>query len=303
MSTSRERGENKYQFLEEMSTEKLKSIIMSDFLSGDSDDEANDEFVNHVLEVIAQQEENNPLAPQFDVESEWQKFQSKFFSVDESASQEKSKQIKTDIADKAKSSRSKWIVFRPLRIATITVIVVLFSIMMASALELDLFNMIAEWTQEIFQFKSEAAPQYELKVVPGTQLNRDQTLEAALEEQGISVSISPTWIPEGYEFSGIQVYKDVIEPILGALYEDQSTNRFIMVSVVTHEKPKSTVHEKDETPVSIYLKNDIEHFIMRNNKSITATWFVENLECTITGGVSEDEMKTMIDSIYGGSSN
>lgn len=76
-----------------------------------------------------------------------------------------------------------------------------------------------------------------------------------------------------------------------------------MVSVVIHQKPKSTVHEKDETPVSIYLKNDIEHFIMRNNKSVTATWFVENLECTISGRVSEDELKAMIDSIYEGDSD
>lgn len=154
MSTSSERGKNKYQFLEEMSTEKLKSIIMSDFLSGDSDDEANDEFITHVLEVISQREENDPLAPQFDVESEWQKFQSKFFSEEESASQEKSRKIEMDVADKAKSSLSKWIVFRPLKIATITVIVILLSIMMASAIELGLFNMVAEWTQDFFQFKS-----------------------------------------------------------------------------------------------------------------------------------------------------
>lgn len=296
MSSSDKRDQNKYQFLERISTKKLQGMILSDFLSGDSDDEANDEFITHVLEVIARREENDPSAPQFDVEAEWQKFQSKFFAGEEPASQGRSRQ--TETADKAESSLSKRIVFRPLRIAAITAVVILLSVMMASALELDLFNMIAEWTQEIFQFKSEDTPQYELKVVPGTQLNRDQTLEAALEEQGISVSISPTWIPEGYEFSGIQEYNDVIEPILGALYEDQLTNRFIMVSAVIHEKPKSTVHEKDETPVKTYLKNDIEHFIMRNNKSITATWFVDNLECTITGGVSEDELKSMIDSIY-----
>ena len=66
--------------------------------------------------------------------------------------------------------------------------------------------MIAEWTQDIFQFKSKDAPQYGIEVVEGTQLNQDQTLEAALKEQGISVSISPAWVPEGFEFSGIQVY-------------------------------------------------------------------------------------------------
>lgn len=295
MSSSDEREQNKYQFLEQISTEKLKSMVLSDFLSGDSDDEANDEFIMRVLEEIVRREENDPSAPQFDVETGWERFQSRFFSGGEPVSQGRPTQAK---ADKAKSSLPRRIVFRPLRIAAITAVVILLSVMMASALGFGPFNMIAEWTQEIFQFKSEDAPQYGLEVVPGTQLNRDQTLEAALEEHGISVSVSPTWVPEGFEFSEIQVYDDVIEPFLGALYEDQSTNRCLMFSVVIHQKPKSTVHEKDETPVKTYLKNDIEHFIMRNNKSITATWFVDNLECTISGHVSEDELKTMIDSIY-----
>ena len=74
MSSSDKRDQNKYQFLERISTEKLQGMILSDFLSGDSDDEANDEFITHVLEVIARREENDPSAPQFDVESEWQKF-------------------------------------------------------------------------------------------------------------------------------------------------------------------------------------------------------------------------------------
>ncbi len=303
MSSSDQRENSNYQFLENISTEKLKSMIISDFLSGDTEDEANDEFMTQVLEVISQREENNPLAPQFDVESEWQKFQSKFFSEEESASQEKSKKIEMDAADKAKSSLSKWIVFRPLKIATITVIVILLSIMMASAIELGLFNMVAEWTQDFFQFKSKDTSQYGIEVTTGTKLNPDQTMETALEEQGISTLVSPTWIPDGFELSGTKVYDDISEPFITTLYEDKSTDRSIIVSVVIHQNPMSSVHEKDGTPVSPYLKNDIEHFIMRNNKSITATWFVDNLECTISGRVSEDELKAMIDSIYEGDSD
>ena len=295
MSSSDERDQNKYQFLERISTEKLQGMILSDFLSGDSDDEANDEFITHVLEVIARREENDPSAPQFDVESEWQKFQSKFFAGEEPASQGRSRQTETDTAE---SSLSKRIVFRPLRIAAITAVVILLSVMMASAIELGLFNMVAEWTQDFFQFKSKDTSQYGIEVTTGTKLNPDQTVETALEEQGISTLVSPTWIPDGFELSGTKVYDDISEPFITTLYEDKSIDRYIIVSVVIHQNPMSSVHEKDGTPVSPYLKNDIEHFIMRNNKSVIATWFVDNLECTITGGVSENELKTMIDSIY-----
>ena len=296
MSSSDEREQNKYQFLEQISTEKLKSMV----LSGDSDDEANDEFITHVLEEIVRREENDPSAPQFDVEAGWERFQSRFFSGEEPASQGRPTQAK---ADKARSPLPRRIVFRPLRIAAITAVVILLSVMMASALGFGPFNMIAEWTQEIFQFKSEDAPEQGIKVVPESHFHQDQTLETALEERGISTLVLPTWYPEEFELSGTKVYDDLREPMLTALYEDKSTDRTIIVTIVIHEKPKSTVHEKDETPVSIYLKNDIEHFIMKNNKAVTATWFVENLECTIIGDVSEDELKTMIDSIYEGDSD
>jgi len=303
MSSSDQRENSNYQFLENISTEKLKSMIISDFLSGDTEDEANDEFMTQVLEVIARREEQDPSAPPFDVEAGWEKFEAEFFPAENPAPQKKTRQAERNTADTAAPLSAKGLSFKALRAAAVAAAVIFLSVMMASAFEPNLFNMIAEWTQDMFQFKSKDAPRYGLEVVEGTQLNPDQTLEAALEEQGISVSISPTWIPEGFEFSGIQVYDEVIEPISGALYEDQSTNRFIMVSVVIHQKPKSTVHEKDETPVKTYLKNDMEHFIMRNNKSITATWFVDNLECTISGRVSEDELKAMIDSIYEGDSD
>lgn len=300
MSSSDERAQNKYQFLEQISTEKLKSMVLSDFLSGDSDDEANDEFITRVLEEIARREENDPSAPQFDVEAGWERFQSRFFSGEELVSQGRPTQAK---ADKAKSSLPRRIVFRPLRIAAITAVVILLSVMMASALGFGPFNMIAEWTQEIFQFKSEDAPQDGIEVVPESHFRQDQTPETVLEELGISASVWPTWYPEGFELSGTQVYDDIYEPFITALYENKSTERSIIVSIVIHQEPISTVHEKDETPVKTYLENDIEHFIMRNNKSIIATWFVDNLECTITGHVSEDELKTMIDSIYEGDSD
>lgn len=303
MSSSDQRENNKYQFLESISTEKLKSMIVSDFLSGDSEDEANDEFMTQALEVIAGREEQDPSAPQFDVEAGWEKFEAEFFPAENSAPQKKTRQIKRNTADKKKSLSSKRLSFKALRAAAVAAAVIFLSVMMASAFEPNLFNMIAVWTQDMFQFKCEDIPQYGIKVVEEPQLNQALTPETALEEHEISTLVWPTWYPEEFELSDTQVYDDISEPLIGARYIDKSTDRSLYVDLIIHRKPRASIHEKDDTPVKTYLKNDIVHYIMRNNDFIVATWMVGNLEGTITGEISEDELKAMIDSIYEGDSD
>lgn len=107
------------------------------------------------------------------------------------------------------------------------------------------------------------------------------------------------WIPEGFTFSGLKVYDDLPEPMLTALYENNSTGCVIIITVNIHQEPKASIHEKDENDVEVYQINGIDHYIMNNNDQITAVWFINELECSITGGVSEDDLKTMIKSIYG----
>ena len=99
MSSSDQRENSNYQFLENISTEKLKSMIISDFLSGDTEDEANDEFMTQVLEVIARREEQDPSAPPFDVEAGWEKFEAEFFPAENPAPQKKTRQAERNTAD------------------------------------------------------------------------------------------------------------------------------------------------------------------------------------------------------------
>lgn len=84
-----------------------------------------------------------------------------------------------------------------------------------------------------------------------------------------------------------------------ALYEDETTGHTVIVSVIVHQKSQAAVREKDKTQVNIYVAGNIEHYIMENNDSLTATWFADNLECSIMGKISETEMEAMINSIYG----
>lgn len=48
----------------------------------------------------------------------------------------------------------------------------------------------------------------------------------------------------------------------------------------------------------LYNKNGITYYIMSNNQQLTAVWMPQELLiCTVTGDLSIDEVKSLIDSI------
>lgn len=129
-------------------------------------------------------------------------------------------------------------------------------------------------------------------------MDESQTLESALAEANITLAVSPKWIPDGFDLSGLKSYLEITDPMFTALYENETTGHAIIVSVIVHQKSQAAIREKDESQVDVYTASNTEHYIMENNDSLTATWFASNLECSIMGQITEEEMETMINSIY-----
>ena len=148
---------DQYQFLEQMSTEKLKSIVRADFESEDSDDTVNDEFITRVLEVIAQREENDPSAPHFDVEAGWRDFQKNYRPIEVPEISADGTLLEHDANNEEqadlKTPQPKRAGHRFLKIVAIAAAVICMCAATANAFELNLFKMFAKWTQDFFQSK------------------------------------------------------------------------------------------------------------------------------------------------------
>lgn len=56
--------------------------------------------------------------------------------------------------------------------------------------------------------------------------------------------------------------------------------------------------EKTEENIEAYTVNDISHYILSNTDVQNATWLTGSTLCITNGALSEEEIKTMIDSIY-----
>ncbi len=293
-------------FLNRLSTETLKQILQDDFESEDSDSPENDEFITCVMEVIAQREIETSECSKFDVDAGWRDFR-RYYQPEEEADasvcggtapagliKDKGQDKETDL----NSRRPGRAVHCILRAAAIAVTVASLCIAAASAIEVNIFEMVAEWTQDVFQFRSETSTSQDAEYEAGVFLEDDQMLKSLLEEAGITQRVYPKWIPEGYTCFELKSFPNDDEPLFIAEYRSELSEKPITVSVIAHRDPEGIWIEKDEEYVTTYVKNDIKYYIINNSGVLVSTWFTGNLECFIGGEVSETEMKTMIDSIY-----
>lgn len=240
-------------FLNRLSTETLKQILQDDFESEDSDSPENDEFITCVMEVIAQREIETSECSKFDVDAGWRDFR-RYYQPEEEADasvcggtapagliKDKGQDKETDL----NSRRPGRAVHCILRAAAIAVTVASLCIAAASAIEVNIFEMVAEWTQDVFQFRSETSTSQDAEYEAGVFLEDDQTLKGLLEEAGITQRVYPKWIPDGYTFFNSNTYLGEDEPLFIANYKNDISEKLITASVLIHSEPEGMKTEKD----------------------------------------------------------
>ena len=146
-----------YPFLSRLSTETLKQILRVDFELEDSDTPKNDEFITCVMEVIAQREIETAECSKFDVDAGWRDFQQNYQPGEKGAASVcgemvpdgQTKNYGQERQADLRPRRPRRAIQRVLRIAVIAAIVAGLCMAAASALEVNIFKMVAEWTQDM----------------------------------------------------------------------------------------------------------------------------------------------------------
>lgn len=182
--------------------------------------------------------------------------------------------------------------------------VVLGSLVTAQALGIDVFGTIARWTDETFHFS--ASSQNEADSDADIQNSTDQSpdgeytsLQDALDACGIKQSVIPQQLPNGFELAKVSVYSLPSQVEIEAIYT--SNDRIFSLTIFRYNSPDvvgQTIFEKDSEDMILYNKNGITYYIMSNNQQLTAVWMPQELlTCTITGDLSIEEIKNLLDSV------
>ena len=292
---------NQYEsdaYLDQLSMEQLEDLLRADL---NSPDEENDEAVFHILEVMKKREKENPTGRLPDKNKAWKEFQ-EYYNIPEgegeslyptySEPENDDKNIQT-LKTNEPRTRPRFRMRRGL--VVVAILIVMFgSMLTAQAAGVDVFGAIGRWTEENFQF-----------VLPTT--NQSDTVginddfQKASEKFGLPSSFVPTWCPEG--FTSAEPLEEHIKnhsDSISCQYTNTTENKFYLVTISQYYSAdvlNATVFEKDDSSVITYQSNGKNFYIFSNLENLTATWADENYCITITGEITLDQIKNIIDSI------
>lgn len=290
MPRNQDNCRSNYSKYDSMTTEELEDLLRQDAqnLEGDTDVA----LLMYITEVIRKRKEPKP--EQKTPEEAFEIFKNNYMPTD--LKMEAAVDCIGNLPGRQRSQTKVRTLPRWMRrlVAAAAVVALLFAGNTAAhALGYDLWDTFIQWTQETFHFSRGNGQEYAAPV-KGNQ-DAYQSLQDALDAYSISTPLAPKWIPEGYELSEIKVNASPIQEVFLAIYSNGDQKLKVQVKRYLGTDPEQI--EQSGTLIEEYISNNITFHILEDNRQFRAAWIVEDYECYISGELTVDEMKEMIDSI------
>lgn len=286
MSENRNRGPRDFSKYDSMATEELEEILRLD-ADAPMEQESDTELLLYVMGVLANRRNNTNRTGKTALEA-WEFFQQHYLSDEEERHEDTpdSKPVK---------HVNPWL--RRLAAAAAAIALVVFIPLSASAFGWEgIWNIFARWAKETFSFVSDESA---LIRQPSPVDEEDYvSLQAVLEDNNRSADMIPSWIPDGYVLERIEKDITPAQEIYWAFYLDGEKELTIRVQTYMFTDIQNIEIEQDY--IEVYTRSGIEYYIFSNVDQIQVIWAVDSYECTISGDLSLDEAKKMIDSIEKG---
>ena len=272
------------------STEELEELLALDFAEDKKCVDA--EYISTILEVIEEREQSKEERTN-ETERAWKEFQAYYTQADPQEELEAGRfekpthdhRRKTENSQKSQNRASVW------RISVVAAVLTV--LLCSTAFGWNIFQIIAEWTEETIGFLTGQIVHEIPKLEALSQL-RDAV------ELITDVPVVPKRAPEGtVEYGNFSVAERNNRCSVGQGYiaGDRRFSIRIIVYTDIQDIPFNT-YQKDTTIYEEYTVNDITHYIVGNNDNLSAMWTNGNLECHIQGDLTLTELRQMIDSIY-----
>ena len=280
------------------STEELEELLAMSFSMEDGA-ETDEAYITTIMEVIREREEKeaDQEKRQAEVDAAWREFQ------EYRAERDREKAEADGLADA--SGKIPGEPFRPqekirtakkpgrvLRSCAAAAAVIVLLCGTAYAFGWNIFQALADWTAETFQFLTGADLE---KADHGVFENLYGSVVAETDTPAV-----PRWAPEGteeVEQPRTSARNDRTRIVGKYLVNDKEFTIRIIVYNSTPEEYSGT-YQKNAGNVEEYESGGIVHYITENVDNISTMWTNGCIEGHIQGSLSIEDLKDMIDSIY-----
>lgn len=281
MSENRDRRTDRFSKYDSMPTEALEEILRLDAEAPD-EQESDTELLLYIMGVLANRRRNADITGNKAQEA-WESFQKNY--LDEECLED---------MQEPKKNRTATLWLRRLIAAAAVIVLVVCLPLSANAFGWeDIWNIFARWAKETFSFVSEESA--EVSEPSPTHKEEFASLQELLADCKRDASIVPTWIPEGFVLEKIERDITPVQEIFWSFYTHGDKNLTIRVQNYLSSDIQNV--EIEEGSYEIYTISDVDYFIFDNVEQIRAVWIVNSYECIISGDLSIEELKMMIDSI------
>lgn len=261
------------EFLKELSTSELDRMLQAELRKETIDDD----LVRLVLSVLEDREQDYPVELNEEIVAAAERFEN------------------TINIQQKRSAKTKWP--RVLKVASVLLVVGLLLFVVPQAVNAEsLAEMLARWTDSVFEFFNPSAPNDQLQYVFETDHPGLQQIYGAVVEMGVTDPVVPMWVPDGYELLEVKKYAEPTEATFFALFSNNKN--FIQFNVAITSECEAYQHAKDKEVVGVYELSGVKHYIISNLETLTATWIVNRTECTIVTDCQEEELYKLLKSIY-----
>lgn len=246
---------------------------------------------DRIEEYLSLLQKKAPVTEHYDPEEKWAKLEESHPLIFE----EEPNSCKSDLAAGARNrhgNRTRRSFSRVFRAAAIAAAAAFCFIITASAMGFQPVQAVLRWAEGIIQIYTNPSGIMEL---PDDDPSEYHSLYEALAANGISTEGLPTWVPRDYAILSVTAKSSdgVIKCV--AVYESNRGN--IVIRALKIISPDITVAEERDTDAISYQHNQEEFFIVSDRQWMKADWENEGIFFSISGQISEDEIKEMIDSI------
>ena len=281
MSENQNRRVGNLSKYDAMTTEELEEILRLD-AQAPEEQETDTETILYIMEVLAARKRNNGHAGKTALEA-YESFKQNY--LPEVDNVEPASRAST----KNRITFPRWL--RSLTATAAVLAILLVGSATAQAFGLNIWEAVVKWTQETFHF-GEWGNANENNDLPYA------SLREALEKGKITTLLVPNWFPNGYELSEIKVDNSPVQTIYKAIYINGK--RVLRVTVQDYLDNFPVYVEQSDGLVEEYEVAGVTYYLFENYDVVKAVWIVDSYECYISGNVTIEELKQMIDSIVKG---
>lgn len=166
---------------------------------------------------------------------------------------------------------------------------------------IDVFNIVTSWTDDVFDKDYTVKTSSNLNDENNPNYKTYKNIEDVEEDLGVEI-LRLKGIPRGFKLNKITLLTEAENQNINRInITYNNKDKFLLYKVrvaQSIEVPPQISIEKTKEEADLYMIGDIKHYILKNTKWPTITWRYNNLDYTLHGDVTKEQLLNIVDNLY-----